>query len=81
MMSHHENTKPPMVEQDDDVQMSNTVDIYHPKTWEQLEGYDTSSAMQAATVSRDQLPQWFVRMVECMNVTERDVQGLFHALQ
>jgi hypothetical protein len=37
--------------------------------------------MQAATVSRDQLPQWFVRMVERMNVTERDVQGLFHALQ
>jgi hypothetical protein len=53
-----------MAEPDDDVQMSNTMDIYRPKTWEQLEGYDTSSAMQAATVSRDQLPQWFVRMVE-----------------
>jgi hypothetical protein len=37
--------------------------------------------MQAVTVSRDQLPQWFVRMVERMNVTERDVQGLFYALQ
>jgi uncharacterized protein (DUF302 family) len=37
--------------------------------------------MQAATVSRDQLPQWFIRMVEHMNVTERDIQGLFHALQ
>jgi hypothetical protein len=32
-------------------------------------------------VSRDQLPLWFIRMVECMNVTERDVQGLFQALQ
>jgi hypothetical protein len=59
--------------------MSNTVNIYCPKTWEQLKGYDTSS--QAATVDRDQLPQWFIRMVEHMNVTERDVQGLFHTLQ
>jgi hypothetical protein len=61
--------------------MSDTVDIYHPKTWEQLEGHDTSAAMQAVTVSKDQLPQWFVRIVERMNVMERDVQGLFHALQ
>jgi hypothetical protein len=59
--------------------MSNTIDIYRPKTWEQLEGHDTSS--QAVTVSRDQLPLWFIRMVERMNVTERDVQGLFQALQ
>jgi hypothetical protein len=80
-MPQPQDTEPPTAEQDDDVQMSNTVDIYHPKTWEQLEGHDTSSAMQAVTVSRDQLPQWFIRMVECMNVTERDVQGLFHALQ
>jgi hypothetical protein len=80
-LSQPQDTKPPPADQDDDVQMSNTVDIYHPKTWEQLEGQDTSAAMQAAIVSRDQLPQWFVRMVECMNVTERDVQGLFHALQ
>jgi hypothetical protein len=61
--------------------MSNTIDIYRPKTWEQLEGQDGSSATQAATVSRDQLPLWFIRMVERMNVTERDVQGLFQALQ
>jgi hypothetical protein len=37
--------------------------------------------MQVATVSKDQLPQWFVRMVEYINVTKRDIQGLFHALQ
>jgi hypothetical protein len=80
-MSQPQDTEPPTAEQDDDVQMSNMVDIYRPKTWEQLEGHDTSTAMQAATVSKDQLPQWFIRMVERMNVTERDVQGLFHALQ
>jgi hypothetical protein len=80
-MAQPQDTEPATAEPDNDVQMSNTVDIYRPKTWEQLEGHDTSSAMQAATVSRDQLPQWFIRMVECMNVTERDVQGLFHALQ
>jgi hypothetical protein len=80
-MSHPRDTKSPAAEQDDDVQMSNTIDIYRPKTWEQLEGQDGSSAIQAATVSRDQLPLWFIRMVERMNVTERDVQGLFQALQ
>jgi hypothetical protein len=80
-MSQPQDTEPPTAEQDDDVQMSNTMDIYRPKTWEQLEGHDTCSAMQAAMVSRDQLPQWFVRIVECINVTERDIQGLFHALQ
>jgi hypothetical protein len=80
-MAQPQDTEPPMAELDDDVQMSNTVDIYSPKTWEQLEGQDTSAAMQAVTVSRDQLPQWFVRMVERMNVMERDVQGLLHALQ
>jgi hypothetical protein len=80
-MAQPQDTEPPTAEPDNDVQMSNTVDIYHSKTWEQLEGHDTSSAMQVAIVSRDQLPQWFFRMVECMNVTERDVQGLFHALQ
>jgi hypothetical protein len=78
-MSQPRDTESPAAEQDDDVQMSNTIDIYRPKTWEQLEGHDTSS--QAATVSRDQLPLWFIRMVERMNVTERDVQGLFQALQ
>jgi hypothetical protein len=72
-------TESPAAEQDGDVQMSNTVDIYRPRTWEQLEAHVTSS--QAATVDRDQLPQWFIRMVERVNVTERDVQGLFHALQ
>jgi hypothetical protein len=55
-MSHHENTESPAAGQNDDVQIGNTVDIYRPKTWEQLEGHDTSSAMQAATVCRDQLP-------------------------
>jgi hypothetical protein len=80
-MAQPQDTEPPMAEPDDDVQMSNTMDIYRPKTWEQLEGHDTSSAMQVATVSRDQRPQWFVRMVEHMNVMEKDVQGLFHALQ
>jgi hypothetical protein len=80
-MSHYKNTESPTARQDDDVQMSNSIDIYHPKTWEQLEGQDSSSAIQAATVSRDQLPLWFIRMVENMNVIERDVQGLFQALQ
>jgi hypothetical protein len=80
-MAQAQDIEPPTAEPDDDIQMSNTVDIYRPKTWEQLEGNDTSSAKQVATVSKDQLPQWFVRMVERMNVTERDVQGLFHALQ
>jgi hypothetical protein len=80
-MSHHRNTESPTAGQDDDVQMSNTVDIYRPRTWEQLEGHDSPSATQAAMVSRDQLPLWFIRMVERMNVTERDVQGLFQALQ
>jgi hypothetical protein len=56
-MAYPQDTEPPTAEPDDDVQMSNTMDIYHPKTWEQLEGHDTSLAMQAATVSRDQLPQ------------------------
>jgi hypothetical protein len=78
-MSHYRDTESPAAEQDGDVQMSNTVDIYHPRTGEQLKGYNTSS--QVATVDRDQLPQWFIRMVERMNVTERDVQGLFHTLQ
>jgi hypothetical protein len=80
-MSHHEITESPDAGQNDNVQMSNTVDIYRPRTWEQLEGHGTSSAMQVTTVSRDQLPLWFIRMVECMNVTKRDVQGLFEALQ
>jgi hypothetical protein len=80
-MSHHRNTESPAAGQDDDVQTSNTVDIYRPRTWEQLEGQDGPSATQAAMVSRDQLPLWFIRMVERMNVTERDVQGLFQALQ
>jgi hypothetical protein len=80
-MTHYRNTKSPAPRQDDDVQMSNTIDIYYPKTWEQLEGQDGSSATQVATVSRDQLPLWFIRMVECINITERDVQGLFQALQ
>jgi hypothetical protein len=79
-MAQPQDTEPPMAEPDNDVQISNTIDIYCPKMWEQLEGHDTSSAIQVARVSRDQLPQWFVRMVEHMNVTERDVQGLFHAL-
>jgi hypothetical protein len=38
MMSHHRDTESPTAGQDDDVQMSNTIDIYRPKTWEQLEG-------------------------------------------
>jgi hypothetical protein len=95
-MSHHENaagqdndvqmSQPqiadsPAPRQDEDVQMSNTIAIYHPKTWEQLEGQDKSPVMQAATVNKDQIPQWFIKMVERMNVTERDIQGLFQALQ
>jgi hypothetical protein len=95
-MSHHENaagqdndvqmsqpqiTEPSAPGQDDDVQMSNTIAIYRPKTWEQLEGQDKSPVTQAATVNKDQIPQWFLMMVDRMNVTERDVQGLFQALQ
>jgi hypothetical protein len=53
MMSYHRNTKSPTAGQDNDVQMSNTIDIYHPRTWEQLEGQDSPSAMQTAIVSRD----------------------------
>jgi hypothetical protein len=95
-MSHHENaagqdndvqmsqpqiTESPAPGQDGDIQMSNTIAIYRPKTWEQLEGQDKSPVTQAATVNKDQIPQWFLMMVDRMNVTERDIQGLFQALQ
>jgi hypothetical protein len=80
-MSHHRDTESPTAGPAEDVQMGNTVDIYRPKTWEQLEAQRAPSITEAATVNKDQLPQWFIRMVERMNVTERDIQGLFQALQ
>jgi hypothetical protein len=80
-MSHREITESPAADQAEDVQMGNTVDIYRPKTWEQLQAQKAPSITQSATVSKDQLPQWFIRMVERMEVTERDIQGLFQALQ
>jgi hypothetical protein len=79
-MSHREITESPAVDPAEDVQMGNTVDIYRPRTWEQLEEQRAPTITEAATVSKDQLPQWFIRMVERMNVTERDIQGLFQAL-
>jgi hypothetical protein len=80
-MSHHRDTESPTAGPAEDVQMGNTVDIYRPRTWEQLEEQRAPSVTEAATVSKDQLPQQFIRMVERMNVTERDIQGLFQALQ
>jgi hypothetical protein len=80
-MSHREITESPAADQAEDVLMGNTVDIYRPKTWEQLQAQKAPSSTQSATVSKDQLPQWFIRMVERMEVTERDIQGLFRALQ
>jgi hypothetical protein len=80
-MSHREITESPAAEQAEDIQMGNTVDIYRPKTWEQLQAQKAPSSTESATVSKDQLPQWFIRMVERMEVTERDIQGLFQALQ
>jgi hypothetical protein len=79
-MSHHRDTESPTTGPAEDVQMGNTVDIYRPRTWEQLEEQRAPSVTEAATISKDQLPQWFIRMVERMNVTEQDIQGLFQAL-
>jgi hypothetical protein len=79
-MSHHRDTESPTAGPAEDVQMGNTVDIYRPRTWEQLEEQRAPSVTEAATVSKDQLPQWFIRMVERMNVMEKDIQGLFQAL-
>jgi hypothetical protein len=38
--------------------MGITINIYHPKTWEQLEAQQAPSITEAATVNMDQLPQW-----------------------
>jgi hypothetical protein len=52
-MSHREITKSPAADQAEDVQMGNTVDIYRPKTWEQLQAQKAPSITQSATVSKD----------------------------
>jgi hypothetical protein len=33
-MSHHQDTKSPTASPAEDIQMGNTIDIYHPETWE-----------------------------------------------
>ena len=81
MSSYRRITASPAARHDDDVSMGDMVEVHRPQSCDQLSAAGKAVVRQGTTVSRDQLPEWFVKMVDRMETTEQDVQALIEALK